>query len=200
MRSIIETTILYNFDELSSESKEKAKQNITEVYRDGNGYMEIVNEEINRLFPNSALKVQYSLNSCQGDGVNIYGRLNVYDMLNYLKENTYVNENEQRLMDQMKGSAEYIGLPYNSRYSYCVVSQAAIADDLEFYLQESENILMTEQRLRNMEERIVYLLESLCGYFERIGYNWFCELDDDELKEIIETNEIEFFQDGRLYL
>ena len=36
------------------------------------------------LFPNSNLKVEYSLNYCQGDGLNIYGELNIKDILKYL--------------------------------------------------------------------------------------------------------------------
>lgn len=70
---------LYQFDELSPEAKEKAR----EWYRDGQGY-DFLNEYMHEFiaeklalqgFSVDDLNVYYSLTNCQGDGVSFTARL-----------------------------------------------------------------------------------------------------------------------------
>lgn len=69
----------YTFPELTGEAKEKAKE---WYLNDETLSWELTNNyesDLSCIFPNSDLKVQWSLSYCQGDGVNIYGSVNMED-------------------------------------------------------------------------------------------------------------------------
>ena len=80
MNKYIKETRAYTYPELSEEAKEKAKEwylndeslswELTDSYE----------SDLSCIFPNSDLKVQWSLSYCQGDGVNIYGSVNMEDI------------------------------------------------------------------------------------------------------------------------
>lgn len=112
-----------------------------------------------------------------------------------------LRNNEQRLMELTSKNDEYIDLPYNVHYSYCYVDRAAIADDLESYIKEyaEDEFQMTQQELNNLELVVILALKKICYDLENIGYDWFYEIDSDEVNEIAETNNIEFLKDGGLW-
>lgn len=78
MDKYIKEIKVFTFPELNGEAKEKAKEwylndetlswELTDSYE----------SDLSCIFPNSDLKVQWSLSYCQGDGVNIYGSVNSY--------------------------------------------------------------------------------------------------------------------------
>ena len=79
---------LYKYEELDSKGKEKAKRK----YLDGQDeyeFTDMVEADTTLVFPNSELKVQYSLSYCQGDGLSVYGSLDFEDIFNILKGNDY---------------------------------------------------------------------------------------------------------------
>lgn len=70
----------YTFPELTGEAKEKAKE---WYLNDESLSWELTNNyesDLSCIFPNSDLKAQWSLSYCQGDGVNIYGSVNMEDI------------------------------------------------------------------------------------------------------------------------
>ena len=76
---------VYTFAELSESAKEKVRQ----WYLEGQEpyiFSEDCEMWLSERFRNSELKVQYSLGYCQGDGLNIYGTLNLYDMYEQIQE------------------------------------------------------------------------------------------------------------------
>lgn len=76
---------IYNFSELSEDAKDKAKQWYLDDDFRPSEFTEIYEQDLRNIFPDSELKLQYSLNYCQGDGLNIYGELNVSNVLNLPK-------------------------------------------------------------------------------------------------------------------
>ena len=79
---------LYKYEELDDKGKEKAKRK----YLDGQDefvFTDMVDEDLDLVFPNSKLKVMYSLNYCQGDGLSVYGTLAFEDIFNILMGNGY---------------------------------------------------------------------------------------------------------------
>ena len=85
MKTIIKTYNVYNYNELSDEAKEKVQQHYLDDPIRNDLFYEDCMETIHSLFPQSDLKVQYSLSSCQGDGFNIYGTLDVFNMINLIR-------------------------------------------------------------------------------------------------------------------
>lgn len=71
---------VYKFAELSQAAKEKVR----DWYLEGQEsciFTEDCMMRLSELFPNSDLKVQYSLGYCQGDGLNIYGEIRLDELL-----------------------------------------------------------------------------------------------------------------------
>ena len=95
------------------------------------------------LFPRSDLKIEFSLNGCQGDGLNIFGKLNPKDAIGVLHDlaerfSGRLTEKEERTILHYDAETEYeIELPQNTRYAYCV---AYLADFAEDWQEELENI------------------------------------------------------------
>lgn len=65
---------LYKYEELDSKGKEKAKRKYLDE-QDEYEFTDMVEADTTLVFPNSKLKVQYSLSYCQGDGLSVYGKL-----------------------------------------------------------------------------------------------------------------------------
>lgn len=80
------TIIGYKYNELA----EKVQQNLKEKIAHSWEYMDDFNWEIQDVicneFPNSDIKVQWSLDYCQGDGVNLYGVLDYKDAIEFIKK------------------------------------------------------------------------------------------------------------------
>jgi len=69
---------LYSYEELPDETKDELRRNYLDINRDAEFFTEYCQDYIKDLFGHAAdqgLKVGYSLNYCQGDGLIIYGDL-----------------------------------------------------------------------------------------------------------------------------
>lgn len=80
MNKYIKEIKVFTFPELNGEAKEKAKE---WYLNDEILSLELTNDyknDLSYIFPRSELEVQWSLSYCQGDGVNIYGSVNIEDI------------------------------------------------------------------------------------------------------------------------
>lgn len=129
MQQLIKIYNVYSYSELSDEAKEKAKEDYLNDYCRSEALTNIYMEDLKNIFPNSDLKIQWSLNGCQGDGVNIYGNLNINDIFNLPNVTDMkwigdeLTEKEIRTMKfYMSEYQEDIILPMNRRYCYCYIN------------------------------------------------------------------------------
>jgi hypothetical protein len=118
MRNLIEVITVYDYEELSEDAKIQVKQNYLETL-DPIFFTEEVEEALRNLFPNSELKVQYSLSHCQGDGFNIYGDFYFEDFLPYWKASDGDKDTIKLCLEHVD---EAYTLRYNYRYSYSMKS------------------------------------------------------------------------------
>lgn len=81
MRLVNVTYKIYEFSELSEDVKTKVKEWYLNNFYQNEEFSDMCKEELSHRFPKSDLKVQYSLSYCQGDGLNVYGTLNLKDVL-----------------------------------------------------------------------------------------------------------------------
>ena len=211
MRTITETKNIYKYEELSEEAKETVKQWYLDDEFRTQDFEEITFEELHELFKNSKLKVQFSLNSCQGDGLNIYGKLNLMDVFTAIrnpenkelfeKYNDEFSEHKQRIIEAyMEVCGREIELPWNnSGYCYCVADEVNFTnewiEELQYYNYKNIDI----ETIEKMENLIVEIFENLSATYEKYGYNYIYEVDEEELQETCESNEWEFLEDGTLY-
>ena len=200
---------VYKYNELTDKAKEKVKQ----WYLDGQEpyiFTEDCEEDLRNLFGKNDLKVQYSLSYCQGDGFNIYGKIGVENIFKCLENHnggTQLEEFEDILTNKEKKAilhyAEECGdieLPINNRYCYCMANYIDIADDWEYQLENYygyKNI--NKEALEKFEELVKGIFTTLCKSYEKWGYGYFYEINEEELEEICEANEYEFLEDGTAF-
>lgn len=75
MKTIKRKYNTYDFSELNESAKERARQWYLDDDMRSSDWENEIEQDLMTMFPNSDLHIQFSLNSCQGDGVNIYGEL-----------------------------------------------------------------------------------------------------------------------------
>lgn len=203
MREIITVEKVFDYEELSAMAQAVAKENVKEdllEMRYTEDFTESVMYEINTLFKNSELSIQYDLSYSQGDGFNTYGKVDLEDFFKALRDtknfkNSFTYKQELYLLELK----EYLNLeiPYNNRYCYSVVDRMDIAGErsceLDYYEQEYDMEL-----LEYFEEVFKKFFNKINNYFEKLGYEFFYELGEDELIYNL-YYEYTFYEDGSIY-
>lgn len=193
---------IYDFDELSDSAKENARRNYLDLFHYADDFETFcVDDLANNHFPNSDMKVQFSLSYCQGDGFNIYGKMELSDAIDFVLHKTSNFDNKNiRFFKWLKTLGYEIVLPYNNRYGYCCVDHANYAIDIEWlleydgYTSDSENHF---SMLCDFMEVFKNEIEKLCKEYENDGYKYFYEVEDEEIKETWEANGYEgFYENG----
>ena len=207
MRTITITKNVYAYDELSESAKQKVKDWYLPMRNDD--FSDYVNHNVKYLFDGSDVKVQYSLSYCQGDGLNIYGKVYAEDIFNALaKSDKYtilekyadaMTDAEQDTILYYAGLCNDIELPYNRNYCYCMADYINFADDWRDSLEweDYENIdIVTIHKFENLVQDI---FNTLCSDYENDGYEYLYEINDEEMQETCEANEWEFYEDGTIF-
>ena len=97
--------------------------------------------------------------------------------------------------------SDYIVLHRNTRgYSYSV----KFSEDAEYIINnlnsDYDNLSENNRKLlKHFIEKSLNYTEKLDKYFEKAGYNFFYETNEEEVKEGCENNGYEFTEDGKLY-
>lgn len=207
MNKYIKEIKAYTFPELTGEAKEKAKE---WYLNDETLSWELTNNyesDLSCIFPNSDLKVQWSLSYCQGDGVNIYGSVNMEDIF-VLSQNApaynwidgYLTEKEIRTLKfYMSEYKNEVKIPVNRRYSYCMADSIDLAEDFRY---ELENMGIRDIRVSVLEkaERLVkQVFSQLCMEYEKQGYAELYEISDEDMEEICESKGYYFLENGEFF-
>lgn len=192
MVTITKKINLYEYNELDEKAKERAKQNFLKVRceLDNDIFTEIAMEIVGNYFPiTDGLDVQYSLSSCQGDGVNIYGKFNLQNVEG---------------MEWLKSEVDSFELAENIRYCYSLKSQTEtetvdeIITELE-YASGSEIADWQVTEIRKMVETVFEKLEKAEREIEEYGYNFFYEVSDEEMEEDADARGVLYLDDGTEY-
>ena len=202
MKTITNTFNIYSFDELSEQAKQKAIENYR--YNSIDFYNDIFfSDSMNMLesdFPDSDLKIEYNLSYRQGDGLNIYGDLCLYDFIDHWS----ASEKEKRTI---KFYLDYGNSVYkfttNNHYSYSKkhIDRKYIDNDIEELIEDlqynSINNIKTEVINKFYYDMIEYF-ENLDNQLEKDGYSCMYP-DSDYIIEDIIANDVEFYEDGSIY-
>lgn len=208
MRTIIEKFNVYKYSELSEKAKEKVRNWYVNDPVRSEELTDMINQDLENLFPNSELKVEWSLSSCQGDGVNVYGDLCFMDLVNMVQNHlcgdnykAFENFFSQKEIKTAKFYSEYCGdikLPANRmRYTYCYVRQIDLEADFTYEMSHFRNINL--DLLNKMETYVKKVIRKYCLDWEEAGYKYLYEPDEEEIEETCEGNEWEFLEDGTFY-
>lgn len=212
MRTVTKTYNVYTYPELSEKAKEKVKEwYLNEPFRNYE-FSEIYTDDLCFLFPNSDLKMQYSLNYCQGDGLNVYGEVDLTDVFNAIRDKSYcgerfknfwdyMTEHEQKTIEKyMEVCGSSVALPYNNgHYNYCISTKTDFAEEWieKLKYQQYKNIQV--DTIRKIENLVIDMFVMLAKTYEKYGYEYLYEVDEEELTETCEANEWEFLEDRTFY-
>lgn len=198
---------VYKYEELSAKAKERVKTDYLQDYRTSYEFSEICEEELSTLFPHSSLRAEYSLSFCQGDGLNIYGVLDLEDALMRVVRD--LTDEEVYIITKLLDKNHYTyRLRQNGRYSYCICDRHCYVEDL-IPENEYEKTVMSAlvkfdgetvmSALAKFNHAVRQNLVELCYTFERMGYDFFYEISDEDMRENCEANGWEFTADGEFF-
>lgn len=192
MVTITKKINLYEYNELSEKAKERAKENFLEAKCElGNDeFTEIAMEIVGNYFQfTDGLEVQYSLASCQGDGVNIYGKFDLQNVEG---------------MKWLKLKVDNFELAENRRYCYSLKSQTE-TETVDEIISEFERASDREikdwqvMEIRKMVETVFEKLKKAEREIEKYGYDFFYEVSDEEMAEYADSYEVLYMVDGTAY-
>lgn len=210
MKVITREYNVYSYSELSEDAKEKAKQWYLEG-QESSEFTHIYMDDLRYLFNNSELKMQYSLGYCQGDGLNIYGELDLTDVISMIKfnkagdtfkefENVLTEKEIKTIEAYMEVCGRCVELPYNNgHYEYCVADRTEFAEDWIENLQYNMYKNIQVDTIRKLEKVIRRMFTTLSGKYEEYGYSFFYEVDDKTMEEVCEDNEWMFLENGKYF-
>lgn len=202
---------VYNFSELSEDAKEKVKQWYLDDDFRPYEFENIYTEDLKYLFNNSDLKLQFSLSYCQGDGLNIYGKLDLMDVFTAIRDTEHsgdlfeqykdlFSEHEQRTIEAyMEVCGREVELPYNRHYCYCIDDRVDFADDWIESLEYCRYKNIQIDTIRKMEKLVGRMFENLSATYEKYGYDYFYNADDEVVNETCEANGWRFLEDGTFF-
>lgn len=199
---------LYKYEELNSEAKEKAKRNYLDNLEPAL-FTDEVETDLKTVFPNSDLKVQYSLNYLQGDGLSVYGSLDFEDIFNILKENDYPSLTEgidpfsEKEIKTLRFYANEIGgfkINEKPRYLFFCEWDYNFADDWVNTFKYTSLSFIKIDLIYRFEKAIKTIMRRYCKKWEDAGYKFFYKIDDEALKEMSDDNGWEYLADGTLYV
>lgn len=200
---------VYKYSELGEAAKEKVKEWYLDDDTRPQMLTESFKESLSVHFPDSNLNVQWSLSSCQGDGVNIYGTVNIDNLFTFLTdENSGYKDRltddeicRLREIDSICGIE--IDLPVNSHYCYSMANYLEFAEDtyenVKDYCDADYDINGAEVLLKKFESVVKNVFKQMSSDFERDGYRYLYEIDDEEVQESCEANEWMFLEDGSFF-
>ena len=165
MKTIKRKYNTYDFSELNESAKERARQWYLDDDMRSSDWENEIEQDLMTMFPNSDLHIQFSLNSCQGDGVNIYGELIPEDLVKvkdfYGDLDVLKNIEPFELPEELRGKFHF-ELKKNARYSYCV------ARCMEEVFDDDANV--PDEEIKICRKHAVTVIEALCQFYEKQGY------------------------------
>jgi len=198
MRTVSIDYDVYKYQELSEQAKEKAKEWYLEG-KDAYWFKDDCEEILHCEFPNSELKVEFSLSYCQGDGLNIYGSIDLLELWNKLDKSKYTDKEKKFMEYVLKTHAVDYTMKQNYRYGYCNSSSWDFTEDIIDDMEWTQQRGIKYDVLEKFNEDCKEYMEKLCSDFESDGYAYFYEVDDDEMIDMCEANEWEFTADGKIF-
>lgn len=201
MRTITKEFKVYHYGELSEEAREKVKR----WYLDDELRTDLFYEDLTSFlaenYKRSNLDVCFSLGYCQGDGLNIHGKINLYDFL----EKWEADEKTKRTVEKYIDSSfnEYT-FEKNNHYCYsCKFIDIKYINDMvtEFISDLKYN------GIRGIKTDIIKaFFNDLFNHFERLdeewekaGYKYLYEAEEWEIEDFCAANDYEFLEDGTVF-
>lgn len=192
---------VFNYDELSEKAKWKVRNWYEEEFRNFGikDWTREMNDTLSEKFSNSDLHVQWSLCGLQGDGVNIYGTLNLTDALEVVKGKLGLSPKEIKALEFYTREIKSNSLKENRFYSYCLIDSETIYGELTDSLEWDCIRDIQYKALKEFAREISGYLRGLCMDWESEGWEFLCLTSEEEVREDCYDNHWYFTEDGSFY-
>ena len=208
MRTVAVEYKVYKYEELSEEAKENAKRWYLEG-QEASFFTDMCKEDLHGLFGKNDLDVQYSIAYCQGDGFNIYGKIDAKSIFNCLemhnggcqfkKFEDVMTAEEKKIILAYANDCGKIKIPMNNRYCYSLADYIDIAEDWAWSLEYADHTEIKEDVLVKFEKLVRDIFHTLCNGYEKWGYEYFYEVSDEDMEDACDANGWEFTEDGTIF-
>lgn len=202
MRIATKECKVYRYNELSKEVKEDVDRWYLETYHTTENFSMMVRDTLNDVYKLENLDFQYSLSCCQGDGFNLYGKIEFLDILERIKDK--LEESEIEYLKKADDIADFyeFDLMENDRSSFCRAFEMDVydymVDCLENEIEENEiDFTINKDILKKFDKLVKEYFENICEMFERSGYDYFYEIDREEADPFLD--DMEFLADGTVW-
>lgn len=221
MKQVTVVYDVYNFDELSKEAQDKAKEKLSKWIIDS--HFDVLSDELEDLLKEDYDidgEVFYSLGYSQGDGLHFNSddlmTAKFYDlMVKMVEDKSYDKDNKATIKqvikvfyDHRSNLQVYAKHDHHNRYQYAskrdinieVLDEDAFKDleDIQAVKDwhEGGNAFKTAIDIFTSVVFLAYL--KICKDYEAIGYDVY-EVSDEDIKDLIESNDYVFHSDGRIF-
>lgn len=187
----------FTFEQLSDSAKENARQ----WYISRDEHIDIFREdyenELSEKFPDSNLKISLSWLCCQGDGVNVHGRIYLEDFLPLWE----ASEKEKRTMRFYFSKGIYCyDFSGHGRYSYsCKFMDIDALDDTvnDFIYRLPDLRDINAELIKRFYSDMFDFFDDLDDAIRDDLYNYIYNPSDNDIGDFCDMNEIYFDIEGR---
>ena len=207
------TKTYYTYDELRDEAKENVRRWYIDDPLRNDFFYDDLKEDLSCLFPDSKMDARYQLCYCQGDGLSITGSLDWTDMFDAPKNagkaefwDNYTEKEQKRLKWYLPKMSSYNLSDSYRRYCGSVMYQhiKGAGETAQDYANE----ISTYYGWRDVDTKLIRrflvdafgFLEGIEKSYEKWGYQYLYEPDEDEIRDMCEANNWEFDAAGNYIL
>lgn len=191
MKSLTKTITAYSFNELEEYARPDAKRSVLDNERLPEFFSEDLTEALKENFGLYHLKTYYSLSSCQGDGLCLYGTITFSEMFDNLKfKKIAFNGIHHKQIQSVYGELQGIDFEHRSRYYY---ANSVSIESHEYEPTEKQTIII-EKVVSNVKSWYF----SFCREWEKRGYDYFYEISDEDMNMLCGEYDYLFTEEGEL--
>jgi hypothetical protein len=191
MKTLQKTITAYSFNELDNTVRDDAKRNVLDRERLPDFFSEDLKMTLAETYGLHHLKTFYSLSSCQGDGLCLYGKITFSELFENEKFKKIAFKGlHHTQIKTIKDTLQKIDFIHNSRYYHAKTVNI-----------ESHECDPTDRQIAIIDcviENVKTWYFSFCRDWERYGYDYFYEISDEDMGEVCEENEFLFTESGNL--
>lgn len=206
-KTVTKEFTVYSFSELSEEAKERVRQDYLELNRWPEDFQEMMESDLDTLFPNSDLKVSFSVCYCQDDHMDIYGEFSLIDILNFLSSADFTEKEIRFLKWAVSEYPQTVKLRDGMQYSrpgvygtkYGIARDSDLTEDLEYDLEYDNIRDIRYNTLGKMEKVMKKVFKKICMQWALNAEEYFYSVDDSEVEEWAEDNDYYFTENGKIF-
>lgn len=201
MRKVLIEKEIFKFEELNEKSQNKIMENERCFWQDD--FELCIQDFLETNFPNSDLKYQFSLNYCQGDGFNFYGKIDVKDIV----KNIFISPSDIELLEEIE---PYLNFEKKENKHYCYSMTFSDYFNIDNILSNIEYDYNVDSELFNYSFKIYEIvlnkiLNRLREFFikeeknfENLGYDMIYPSIESCIKDGV-FDDYEYFENGNTF-